>query len=586
MKEQLRPVVFTITADGQEPVTQEFSQRSILLGRGDSANLRIDDAKASKIHCVIDISSEDEIHILDLGSTNGTKVNGEKIHRHKITPDDTIAIGGTTLTFAFRELVESEEESVVAFAESFEGYFTEAQPEEGEENLTGAERRKVIEVVEIWGESIMSVDHFMRPDKITVGEGDDANFFVPSDYLPSDPFNIVQNEGKKYFLQFTDMMNGEVELGEETHSLGELVETGKAKQVGSHYRYEIDPEARCRVDLGSLTFFLQRVRPAKRVASNLFGRTDWAYLGILILVFLILGGGGAGAWLAGLINFDRGSDFDRDADRFVRLVVAPEPPPEPPKVKKTKDGGNPDAGEGARAKDEEGKRGKKESKVEEAKGGPVKAAEDRRIAEQAGVLGALTEVNDLNAVFGTGAMGGGLDENLGGLIGTTGADQRGVGGLGLKGTGRGGGGTALGIGGLGTKGRGTGASGHGKGGGYFGKGKGDASIGIGGEETLVVGYDKRIIDAVIKRHLAQIQYCYEKELRRNPKLYGKVIVNFKFGKDGKVMTSSIKSSTFNGAGKAEAEACIVQRFQTLRFPPPKGGVVIVNYPLLFKSTGS
>lgn len=586
----VRPIVFTLVQEGSDDqLTEEFSQRSILVGRGDSANLRVNDPKASKIHCVIDITSEDEVYILDLGSTNGTKVNGEKIHRQRIQPGDEIRVGRTTMQFEFRTLTQEEESSVVEFAESFEGYFTQQEAEPGEADLKGRERRKVIEVVEIWGESIIGVEHFMRPDKITIGEGDDCNFFTPTDYLPSDPFNIVVNEGKEYYLCFSEMMAGEIELREKVSSLQELIANGAAQKVhgdlGTYYRYRIDPEAKCRVDIGSLTFFLQRVRPAKRVASQFFSRQDWAYLGILFFVLLLLGGGGAGAVLMGLIDFGPSDDFGRDQDRFVRMVLVPEAPPTPPPKQRQKGAkGNKDAGEGARAKKEEGKRGKKDSKVENTRGGPVKAAQDRRIAESAGVLGALGQ-NDLNAVFGTGAMGGGMDEHLGGLIGTTGADQRGSGGLGLRGTGRGGGGTALGIGGLGTKGRGTGASGHGKGGGYFGKGKGDASIGIGGEETLVVGYDKRIIDAVIKRHLAQIQYCYEKELRRNPKLYGKIIVNFKFGKDGKVMTASIKSSTLKGTGKAEAEACIVQRFKGLRFPPPKGGVVIVNYPLLFKSTG-
>ena len=150
-------------------------------------------------------------------------------------------------------------------------------------------------------------------------------------------------------------------------------------------------------------------------------------------MFLLLGG--LLSYIFGLMDIlTNPDDFARDKDRFVRLVMQPEPVPVP--KMKLGDEGNPDAGEGAKAREEEGKRGKKESKVEDAKGGPVKAVEDRRIAESAGVLGALTKANmDLNAVFGTGAMGGGLDDFLGGLIGTTNADQRGVGGLGLRGTG-------------------------------------------------------------------------------------------------------------------------------------------------------
>jgi hypothetical protein len=34
------------------------------------------------------------------------------------------------------------------------------------------------------------------------------------------------------------------------------------------------------------------------------------------------------------------------------------------------------------------------------------------------------------------------------------------------------------------------------------------------------------------------------------------------------------------------EGCVAERFQALRFPAPRGGgMVTVNYPLLFKSSG-
>lgn len=116
----------------------------------------------------------------------------------------------------------------------------------------------------------------------------------------------------------------------------------------------------------------------------------------------------------------------------------------------------------------------------------------------------------------------------------------------------------------------------------FGKGKGDASIGIGGDETEIDGQiDPPIIDAVIKRHLAQIQYCYERELPKKPELAGKIIVNFTIQADGTTLNPRVKSSTMNHAG---VEGCIVERFRKIRFPQPRGGgLVTVSYPFLFKS---
>jgi hypothetical protein len=78
--------------------------------------------------------------------------------------------------------------------------------------------------------------------------------------------------------------------------------------------------------------------------------------------------------------------------------------------------------------------------------------------------------------------------------------------------------TADGIGGLGTKGRGSGASGYGSGGGNFGA-KGEGGIGrIGGDPIILGALDKSLIDAVIKRNMNQIRYCYQRELTKQPEL--------------------------------------------------------------------
>ena len=77
--------------------------------------------------------------------------------------------------------------------------------------------------------------------------------------------------------------------------------------------------------------------------------------------------------------------------------------PEPEKNKKNnKPDRNPDAGEGEKAKKEEGKVGKKDAKMEKAKGNKVqmqKTQADKEIAEDAGVLGALRDGSALDGVF-------------------------------------------------------------------------------------------------------------------------------------------------------------------------------------------
>lgn len=150
-----------------------------------------------------------------------------------------------------------------------------------------------------------------------------------------------------------------------------------------------------------------------------------------------------------------------------------------------------------------------------------------------------------------------------------------LGGLAVKGSGqgfRGGSGTGLGTG-------------HGSG---IGTGVGDG-IGRGGfrlveEESIVDGgLDKSVIAAVIQNNLAQIKYCYERQLVADPDLFGKVVAQWTINANGAVENASVKQTTLNSN---PVEQCMLAKISGWRFPQPKNGTkVSVSYPFLFKSTG-
>ncbi len=203
---------------------------------------------------------------------------------------------------------------------------------------------------------------------------------------------------------------------------------------------------------------------------------------------------------------------------------------------------------------------------------------DLQISESAGILGALRDGSELDGVFGSSSLDSDLSGGIGGLIGAKGT-QIGSGGLGSRGSGLGGGGTAEGLGGLGTKGRGSGASGYGSGGGNFGSASSGGIGTVGGDPIILGALDRSLIDAVIKRNMNQLRYCYQRELTDNPGISGKIVVKFVVAKDGTVSSASIKSSTM---GNTAVESCITSRFMRMQFPEPKGGgIVIVSYPFLF-----
>ncbi|MBT3224102.1 MAG: AgmX/PglI C-terminal domain-containing protein, partial [Proteobacteria bacterium] len=205
---------------------------------------------------------------------------------------------------------------------------------------------------------------------------------------------------------------------------------------------------------------------------------------------------------------------------------------------------------------------------------------DREIAKSAGILGALASNGEMASIFGSGGLGMGaptLNEELGGAIGgliAAKGTQFGSAGLGSRGSGLGGGGTAEGLGGLGTKGRGSGSSGYGSG---FARTGSSANT---SDPTIIGSLDRSLFDAVIKRHMHQIRYCYERELTPNPSLSGKITIKFVVAKDGSVSKASVKTNTMGNQAVGE---CVVSRFERMQFPQPKGGgIVIVSYPLVFQ----
>ena len=102
-----------------------------------------------------------------------------------------------------------------------------------------------------------------------------------------------------------------------------------------------------------------------------------------------------------------------------------------------------------------------------------------------------------------------------------------------------------------------------------------------GDDPVILGaLDKSLIDAVIKRHMNQIRYCYERELTSHPQLGGRIVVKFVIAKDGTVSKASARSSTVNNKS---VEGCLNSRFKRFKFPEPKGGgIVIVSYPFIFQ----
>ncbi len=87
-----------VTFNGLVQQEQAINKSRITIGRRPSNDLVIDHLTVSGQHAAIDTSSTGSF-ILDLGSTNGTMVNGQPVKKHLLQNDDVIEIGKYKLRF-------------------------------------------------------------------------------------------------------------------------------------------------------------------------------------------------------------------------------------------------------------------------------------------------------------------------------------------------------------------------------------------------------------------------------------------------------------------------------------------------------
>lgn len=604
---------------------EESNSESVTIGKGPAAMLRVADAALQDLHMVLNVNDDGSVQLHDLAADGSTVVNGKKVDSNVVlAADDVITIGpvrivvriADTAAYADEEATRVDvapvagaapeapvgEEDESAGVEDVMAYVMRASAGAGD---AGADRSrgKVLEVSQVFGDSIMGIRHFGKSAKVRVGSSIETTmklfgiriaevpevvapiipfvtltlgtteerwknpFYVPAEFLPNDNYALFENVGGAWVCNITDKWAGFVDQGETRKTFQELIASGQARKAGAGYQIEIPEDARLVVDLGSTIFVAHQAYPGKKAVVAFGESIDYPFLAMVFFGLFVMG-----MFFGAVTLVPPPEVTEQEIDPHLVEMLLQKDKPEDEKK-------NPDAGEGAKAKKEEGKVGKKDAKMDKAKGEKVeKMKMDREVAENAGLLGALREDSSLDNNLSNTGLSGAMQNGIGGLIGAKGT-QMGSGGLGGRGGGLGGGGSADGLGGMGTRGRGSGSSGYGSGGGDFGS-RGESVIaGVGGDPIVLGALDKSLIDAVIKRNMAAIRYCYQRELTKNPSLGGKITVKFVIAADGTVSQATTKATTMNNPA---VESCINGRFMRFQFPQPKGGgVVIVSYPFIF-----
>lgn len=410
-----------------------------------------------------------------------------------------------------------------------------------------------------------------------VGSETSADCVVDDVYLSDPVIDFATVSGNQFVVNLKDTFKGSIYKGTVETDIQAFMKSGNTN-------VEIDDKTLVIVELGKITICAMKSPKEPYRKGGFLKQFDSAFTLLMLLVFIF------GAFFFNMLIETPPIEvdiFELD-NRFAKMIVEKEEEvkveelEEEKKIKleKPKEG-LVEASQQRKSLGEEGRVGDKKSRVANAQGSARRGL-DAKVAQSSGIMGALSSgAASFDRVFGGGGLGAGMEKTLGSVTGLSGVDQFGSGGLGTRGFGTGGGGNALGIGGLGTRGRGGGGGGkYGMAAGQIGR-KGRSDISAGGGQAVIMGaLDKSVIDAYIQRNLAKIRWCYEKELNKDPKLFGRIVINFIISGTGSVSSSKVNRTTM---GNQNVESCVADQIKKIRFPSPKGGgIVIVNYPFVFK----
>ncbi|HZJ68182.1 MAG TPA: FHA domain-containing protein, partial [Kofleriaceae bacterium] len=102
------PLTFRIFKGDELQREERLSLSVIKLGKVPSAHLKLDDETVSRMHAIIEVNGPGDVSIIDLGSTKGTFVNGQKVNKAKLQSGDTIVVGETRIELAISSGEEDE----------------------------------------------------------------------------------------------------------------------------------------------------------------------------------------------------------------------------------------------------------------------------------------------------------------------------------------------------------------------------------------------------------------------------------------------------------------------------------------------
>lgn len=456
--------------------------------------------------------------------------------------------------------------------------------------------RKILRIGIIQNGKIIEERLLRKREPVTIGQSP-RNTFV----LPTAPFArshaLFDLKGGVYHLNFKDNMDGRVSIEDAVLDFKGIVNRKLADKKGEFWALPLSEKSRGKVVIGDVTMLFQFVAPPPppsrlQLPANVKGgwrhSVDWPFSATLTgsLVLQV-------AVVVAVITMDvpeKPKGLEQLPDRIAQIISQPKPPK--PKEEEKKE-------EEAEKKEEEAEKPKVAEKPKEPpkprdttpkpeeKEKPAPPPEDaaaraERIKKE---VASKTIISQLGAGVGS---GGSIVDSLrdakaevataaafDGATGVALADNdskdkdRRAGRVAATGTVAGLTDSELAVeGGTGSVDTGTKAP----------EVKATVKAAQPSEAFGTGTLDTNKIADTVRKRIGAVKACYEKELKKNPKLEGKIVVQFTINEGGRVEDTTIKSDSI---GEAAVGECIMGAIKKWPFARPEGGSVTVAFPFIF-----
>jgi len=459
--------------------------------------------------------------------------------------------------------------------------------------------KKILRIGLIQNGKILVERLLRRREPVTIGQSPRNTFEISSGDLPKS-FTLFGLKGDNYVLNFKHGMNGKLSIKRSVLDFKSLRDQKLAQKSGDVFSVDLTNENRGKVVIGDVVVLFQFVEPPPppsklqlpvALRRGVMQRMEWPFVSSLLgsFAFQVIFWG----YVLTQDYPEPKHEIDEIPSRFVEIIAVKKPEEVPPSVEDEEDDSSDDK------KEDEPETKKPEPKPEPVpvpqvtkNEPPPKSPEDIARDKEKAAQKLRDEVKDKTMLkFLGGNDGSGEETDVGNTFNAQATEEAFKGATGVQAVdesyagkerredklAKGGGKIRKGskVGTIGGKGAASGN--RGKRVKITGIVKTKAPDEVFGDGTL----DPNKIKRKIGQQRRAIQKCYEKELKKNPKLRGKIVLLITIKKNGRVGPVEVMQNSTNDR---DVQRCVVRLFKKIRFPKPDGGEVQSQIPILLSGS--